>query len=372
MHGGERIPVTLITGFLGSGKTTLLNRLLRDPEFRNSAVLVNEFGAVGIDHQLIASAKDRVLLLDSGCLCCVLADSLRETLADLYHRRSQGTVPLFDRVLIETSGLANPGPILQSLLKDALISPLFSLGAVVCVVDAQHALLQFQESVEAREQVAFADKLLVSKLDLGAGELSNLLRAGLAALNPHAPIFPVPAATQPLAPLLRRPPASEFAAQRTMHAADDHENDVDGNVDQALSDHVNHSNDIVSFSVRLEAPVSWPGIAAWSGHLTARFGDDLLRCKALLRLQGRPGRVVVQGVRRVFDIRHDATLLLEDDRSPIVIIGRKLDREALQRGLDWLQAPEGAQQFVSAGFAPWSEVAPALSPVLSATPRVAS
>ena len=341
MQGGEaRIPVTLITGFLGSGKTSLLNRLLREPAFSNSAVLVNEFGEVGIDHQLIATARDRVLLLESGCLCCVLADSLRETLADLFNRRSLGSLPRFERVIIETSGLADPGPILQSLLKDPLIAPCYRFDALLCVVDALHGTVQLRECAEARAQVAVADRLLVSKLDICQGAMSTALLAELATLNPAADIHAIAAAPHSVAPLFMVTAPDARAQPAARHA------------------HAQHSSGIVSCSFRLEQPVSWAGVAAWTGHLVARYGDELWRCKALLRLSGRPGRVVVHGVKRIFDHCHDSSLQWDDHHSPIVFIGRGLDRTALQSGLAWLQAPAGLQQSVSAEFPPWLDSSP--------------
>jgi G3E family GTPase len=237
-------------------------------------------------------------------------------------------------VLIETSGLADPGPILQSLLKDPLIAPLFALAGIVCVIDALHALMQLAESVEAREQVALADRLVLTKLDLCGGVPGAALRAQLAELNPHAEILAMPSPEQSVAGIFEFKNAG-----------------WDGSLQHAA--HASHSSGIVSSSFQISEPVTWSGIAAWTAHLVERYGDDLLRCKALLRLERRPGRVVVQGVRRLFELRHDQAVELADPRSPIVFIGRRMDRADLQSGLAWLQAPEGLQQPVSRDFAPW-------------------
>lgn len=164
MSRTSRIDAFLITGFLGSGKTTLINRLLRDRAFADSAVIVNEFGDVGIDHQLIDSSTD-VVLLDSGCLCCLAGDSLPETLLELLHRRSMEQVPAFSRVLIETSGLGKPARIAQILLQDSMVAPLITFGGVICMVDALHGSETLAQYVEAKEQVAFANRILLSKLD---------------------------------------------------------------------------------------------------------------------------------------------------------------------------------------------------------------
>lgn len=337
MQASRRIPVTVITGFLGSGKTTLLNRLLRDAEFRDSAVLVNEFGEIGIDHLLVSAAKDRVVLLDAGCLCCVMADSLRETLADLYHRRSQSEVPPFTRVLIETSGLADPAPILQTLLKDPLVSPLYEAAGINCVIDALHIEAQLHEAAEAREQIALADRLLVSKLPAGTRQVPESLSRQLRVLNPFAEIRSLAEPRQPVADLF------EFNATLT---------------DLPKQVHAHHSPGMTSQAFRLDAAYTWAGIANWTQHLKSRFGTQLLRCKALLRLQARPGRVVVNGVRGLYETHHDASLQLVDDQSCIVCIGHELDRQTLQAGLSWLQAPEGVMLPPSAAYAPWHTETP--------------
>jgi G3E family GTPase len=341
VQGSARIPVTLVTGFLGSGKTTLINRLLRAAAFADSAVLVNEFGAIGIDHLLVETARDNIVLLESGCLCCVLADSLRETLADLFRRRARGEVPPFRRVLIETSGLADPAPILQALMKDPLVAPMYASAGVICVVEAGLAEQQLADNVEARTQLALADRLVVSKLAAGE-EPAATLRATLAAVNPLAPCMPAGKELELLAAFCAEVQlvsvAREFAPAR-------------------------HGSDVQSFCFTYERSVSWAGIAAWTAHLGARFGDDLLRCKALLRLHGKPGFVVVQGVRRSFETRYDAAIEAvgragANDAaaggSPIVCIGRRLDRAALRAGLAWLDAPEGVACAAGAQYAPWA------------------
>jgi G3E family GTPase len=160
------IPVTVLTGFLGSGKTTLANRFLRRPPFANTAVIVNELGEIGLDHLLVERGDDSVLLLDSGCLCCALQGGLRETLADLFVRRAAGSVPRFERVVVETTGVADPGPIANALVLDALLRAEFRLAAIVTTVDALHATRQLTDEPEALRQVVLADVLIVTKTDL--------------------------------------------------------------------------------------------------------------------------------------------------------------------------------------------------------------
>ena len=165
----ERLPLTILTGFLGSGKTTLLNVLLRDPAWADSAVVVNELGEIGLDHLLVAEAKENIVLLEAGCLCCAVLDSLPETLADLYSRRAMGDVPRFRRVLVETTGLADPAPIIRTLMRDPMASHFYQLQGVVCAVDAVFGEGALRDYHEAQSQVALADRLVVTKTDLVGG-----------------------------------------------------------------------------------------------------------------------------------------------------------------------------------------------------------
>ncbi|HWU02050.1 MAG TPA: GTP-binding protein, partial [Novosphingobium sp.] len=182
------LPVHVLTGFLGAGKTTLLNALLRAPGLADTAVIVNEFGEIGLDHLLVGSARDTVVLLDSGCLCCAMEGSLRETLANLYARRAAGDIPKFHRVLIETSGLAEPAPILETLLADPVLAGFYAPGALLCVVDALHGMATLDQSGTARAQAALADTILISKADL-AGGLAPALLTRLTALNHEARVI---------------------------------------------------------------------------------------------------------------------------------------------------------------------------------------
>jgi G3E family GTPase len=187
----ERMPVSLITGFLGSGKTTLLNRVLGDPRMARSLVLVNEFGEVGLDHLFMESLSGDMVLLQSGCVCCTIQGDLDRTLRDIARRRAKDATPPFDRVLLETTGLADPAPILQLLLNSPMISNDYRLDGVVATVDAVNGARQLDEHVEAVKQAAVADRLLISKTDLADVNASAHLRARLGELNPGAPLFEV-------------------------------------------------------------------------------------------------------------------------------------------------------------------------------------
>ena len=162
----DRIPVYLLTGFLGSGKTTLLNAALRDPALANTAVVVNELGDIGLDHLIVAQASDNVVLLDAGCLCCINPGALHETLADLVARRARGEIPAFERVIVETSGAADPAPLLHVLLGHPLVTPDYRLAAVVCTVDAEHFLSSRKDHPELDKQVAMADRIVITKRDV--------------------------------------------------------------------------------------------------------------------------------------------------------------------------------------------------------------
>ena len=185
---GLECPVSIVTGFLGSGKTTFISRVLRDPGFGRTAVIVNEFGEIGLDHDLIASSDDSVLTLNTGCLCCAVQTDLARTLTDLLERRAAGLAD-FDRVLIETSGLGDPAPMLQSLMTDTLVSRAYRIGSVVTLVDSVHGDVTLDRFTEARHQVALADRLLISKTDIEP--VSDRLNAALMALNPGATCMPV-------------------------------------------------------------------------------------------------------------------------------------------------------------------------------------
>lgn len=184
------IPLFLLTGFLGSGKTTLLSRLIRSEGFRDTAVIINEFGAVGLDHVLVAKGEEsRALLLDSGCLCCAMDGSLATTLERLYYDRERGEIPRFDRVVVETSGLAEPGPIVNALHVDRFMARRFTLAGIIVTVDALFGPRQLEEFVEASVQLAMADRIILTKIDLADGDKRDHAQAAIRAVNPHATLF---------------------------------------------------------------------------------------------------------------------------------------------------------------------------------------
>src|SRR5688572_27637380 len=184
MTAETRLPVSIITGFLGSGKTTLLNRLLRHPSMARCLVIINEFGEIGIDHLLVSIPSENMMLLNNGCLCCMFKGDLGETFADIYAKRASGTVPFFDQVIVENTGLADPVPIIQTIVTDEEIARNFRLGTVVTLVDGVHGEAQLEQTPEAVKQITVADSLLVSKADLAGATNVAALRERLGEINP--------------------------------------------------------------------------------------------------------------------------------------------------------------------------------------------
>jgi G3E family GTPase len=319
-----RIPIFVLTGFLGSGKTSLLNALLKDPAFRDTAVIVNEFGDIGLDHLLIASAKENAILLDAGCLCCAMVDSLKETLLDLLHRRARSDLPMFRRIVIETTGLADPAPILQQLTRDPLVSHAYRLRGVICTIDGLFGEDQIARHAEAAAQAAVADWLIVTKTDLLGGVPPPSLTALLRSLNPSADIRQgVDGASLLAGGNQETVPWLNDIGQSHAHG------------------HATHDHTISSQSFWLDRPVTWAGLAAWTAWMRQIAGAALLRSKGLMNVVGVGGPVVLHGVRDRFELTRGPDWPDEERRSRLVIIGRDLVRSEQQAGLGWLYAEAG-------------------------------
>jgi len=328
----ERLPVSLITGFLGSGKTTLLNRLLRHEAMKDSAVIINEYGEVGLDHLLVERVDGEVAVLASGCICCTIRSDLEETLRSLLARRDRGEVPPFRRILIETTGLADPAPILQLLLNNPLVSHFLRLDAVVTTVDAVNAVHQLDRQYEAVKQVALADRLLVTKCDLVSDVAT--LKSRLAQINPAARIESVthggidPAGlfgAGLVDPEKKAVDVARWLNEQAFACEEVHE----------LRDHAHHGHDhhghdqsIASFVLAFDEPLDWIAVSHWLAYLRSVRGEDLLRVKGILNLRGEPAPVVIHGVHHVF---HPPVALREwpdaDRRSRIVFITRGIARQ---------------------------------------------
>jgi G3E family GTPase len=274
---GARIPVTVVTGFLGAGKTTLLRRFLSSPEGTGTAVIVNEFGAIGIDDALLRSSADETVLLGNGCVCCISRSDLQLALRRLVFDREHGSVPPFGRVVIETSGLADPGPILQTFSTDRALGGEFHIDVVLAVVDAVGGEVNLDNAAEARKQVILADRLVISKTDLAEPAAVERLTRRLQQLNPRAVIDV--AVNGALDPERMIAPA---AAERSGFVAE-----------------AEHSDGIESFVIEIAGPVEWPTFARAMETLTALRGADLLRVKGLLNVEGCRGPVVIQYVQHL-------------------------------------------------------------------------
>jgi G3E family GTPase len=335
---GERIPVSLITGFLGSGKTTLLNRLLRHPAMADSAVIINEFGEVGLDHLLVEAVEGEIAVLASGCICCTMRSDLEETLRGLLARRDRGEVPSFQRVLVETTGLADPAPIVQLLLHNPLLSHFVRLDAIVTTVDAVHGERQLDAHAEAVKQVAVADRLLLTKTDLAGMEAIAPLRARLARLNPAATVNILHNGDiEPdrlFGAALFDPQRKSADVRRWLNAEAYGEHDhahhhAHGDAHPTAP----HDPAINAFCVAFEGPLDWMTISGWLAELRQLRGQDLLRVKGILNLAGENAPVAIHGVHHVF---HPPVLLNawtdDDRRSRIVFITRGLARAEVEVG----------------------------------------
>jgi len=328
-----KLPVSLITGFLGSGKTTLLKHLLRDPRMNRAAVIINEFGEVGIDHELVAASSEQMTLLSNGCLCCTVRTDLQETLRELFIKRRAGEVIDFDRVFVETTGLADPVPVLHTLQTDGMLGAQYRLDCVVTLVDAVNGPRNLDEMPEAAKQAAVADRIVITKSDIAPPAAVAALEARLERMNPYA--ARVLAVNGEVDVTFLR----DVGPRSTRTAV----GDLDGWLARSgavgargayLGERVRagaHDTTIRSFCLWFDKPFTWDTFSAAVQVLTSLRGSDLLRVKGLVNVAGESGPVVVQGAQHVF---HPPVTLEawtgEDRRSRIVFITRNLSRESVE------------------------------------------
>ncbi len=279
------IPVTVLTGYLGAGKTTLLNRILSDDHGRRIAVIENEFGEVGIDNDLLLESTEQVVVMNNGCLCCTVRGDLVRILGELNARRACGAFD-FDHVVIETTGLADPAPVAQTFFVEPEVNAAYRLDAVIAVVDAKHAMAQLDAHHEAREQVGFADRILVSKRDLVDDEDYRELFQRLRSINGRAPVVPVHAGKMDLAGLLD---VRGFKLDDILEVEPDF---LSGGAHE-------HDDEIRSFVIREARPYDSERLQAGLEVLATIFGKDMLRYKGVLQVAGNPSKVVFQGVHMI-------------------------------------------------------------------------
>ena len=311
---GARIPVTVVTGFLGAGKTTLIRELLSRPEGANTAVVVNEFGEIGIDHALLRSSSDTTVLLGNGCVCCAVRTDLQESLRTLFAERGRGAVPSFERVIIETSGLADPGPVLQTIASDRALGDVFHLQGLVAVIDAPGGAGNLDQAPEARHQVALADRIVLTKTDLAGSAVTMALTDRLGMLS-----------AAPVATAINGAIDPAFLLDKSL--------DLSARVAAHQHDHAHaHSHGIDSFALFFDRPLPWPVFEQAMAVLTGLRGADLLRVKGLVAVAGCRGPVVVHAVQHV---AHRPIELEDwpdnDRRSRLVFITRNLAKPQVEQ-----------------------------------------
>ncbi len=346
-----KTPVTVLTGYLGAGKTTLLNRILTEDHGKRYAVIVNEFGEVGIDNDLIVGADEEVFEMNNGCVCCTVRGDLIRVLSGLMKRKGG-----FDAIIVETTGLADPGPVAQTFFVDDDVKAKTELDSVTTVVDAKHLPLRLADSREAVEQIAFADQIVLNKTDLVTADELKAVEAAIRRINPLAPIHRAQRSNVPLDAILGR---GGFDLARITdilpeflnpaHGEDGHVHDEDCDHDHDHHDHDHSQHDhgahahedhaaaagIRGISLTLRKPINGQRVTTWLNQLLADQGPDILRAKGILDVAGDERRLVFQAVHMILEGDFQREWKDGDDRfSRMVFIGRNLDEGALRAGFE--------------------------------------
>ncbi len=343
----DKIPVTVLTGYLGAGKTTLLNRILSEDHGKRYAVIVNEFGEIGIDNDLVVGADEEVFEMNNGCVCCTVRGDLIRVLSGLMKRKGG-----FDAIIVETTGLADPGPVAQTFFMDEDVAARTRLDSVTTLVDAKHVMQRLDDSHEAREQVAFADQILLNKTDLVDEADLEAVEARLRGLNPLAPIRRTERARIALDQILGQnsfdldhiadirpafvnPPHGEDGHVHDDHCGHDHSHNHDhDHHDHGPRGHA-HQDDIRGMSLSLERPIDGQAFTRWLDKLLAEQGPDILRAKGIIDVAGEDRRLVFQAVHMILEGDLQREWGPNERRwSRAVFIGRNLDEAALKAGFE--------------------------------------
>lgn len=332
----EKLPVYLLTGFLGSGKTTLLAQWIHQPSFADTAVIVNEFGEVGLDHALLEKSDDSdIMLLDSGCLCCALNSPLQDCLEDLYYKRLRTEITPFGRVVVETSGLADPGPLVNTLMADPSVAAHYRFGGVITCVDAVHGLHALTSFREAATQLALADRLVLTKTDLATQSEQEAILAAIAQHNPFAS-------------LIRSPVPDTHAAQDVLKNLQAHDirlkPDEQGNGNRAAQSSAVRFSHLLRYGIsshvfRVDTAVAWPHYAAWVAAMQRELGEKLLRVKGIFSFEDGH-RYAIHGVHHLFSPPQMLGGGIPDDASgTLVVIAQDISKNEILRILPLLTGP---------------------------------
>jgi G3E family GTPase len=320
MQESNMVPVTILTGFLGSGKTTLLNRILKEDHGQRIAVIENEFGEIGVDNEIIETGDEQIVEMNNGCICCTVRGDLIRILGTLKEKRDGGTLK-FDRVVIETTGMADPGPVAQTFFTDEEIGNYYLLDSIITLVDAKHAPKQLDEFHEAQEQVGFADRILLSKTDLVSQDDAETLSKRLKRMNPRAPIKKVHFGDAPIAEVLD---IRGFNLNAILQL------DPEFLVDS----HHEHHDEVESFVFKADKPFDGTKLEQFLSGMIQVYGPDLLRYKGVLWMKGNPRRVVFQGVHMMMGgDMGKPWAKTEKKQSVMVFIGKKLPKDIFIAGM---------------------------------------